>query len=497
MSTPNIQNRNQNNILDFIQEQAKIGTWEYDPIAATLAWSDETKKIHEVPIDYQPNVETGISFYKEGHNRDYISNLFAECIEKHKNFDAEVQITTKTGKDRWVRAIGKAIIENNKCVLVQGLFQDIDENVRASKELAYKELQLRRTFNTALIGMAILDLKGNWINVNKSLCEILGYTNDELTQLTFMDITHPDDLHKGNKGMLSMINGHTDYFETEKRYISKQGEVIWTQLSSSIVRDDDKTPLHIVAQINDVTDIKETSKRVNELLETTEDQNKRLLNFAHIVSHNLRSHYGNLDMLLDIMKMDLPETTDNDIFPLIKQAVTHLGETVSNLNEVAAINIQKDLDTVPLNLLKSFEGALSSISALVIESKTTTRINIDPDHYIVGLPAYLDSIILNFLTNAIKYKKQNEPAKIEVDTEVVNDFIILKIKDYGQGIDLKKHGEKMFGMYKTFHKHKDSRGLGLFITKNQIEAIGGKIEVKSTVNEGTTFYIYFKKHEKN
>ncbi|WP_458628931.1 sensor histidine kinase [Winogradskyella sp. PC D3.3] len=495
MYIPTKQKKSSIDLLDFIQERASIGTWEYNPLSTILTWSIQTAKIHEVPLNYKPNVETGLSFYKEGYSRDTITTLFTNCIEKHQDFDVEVQITTKTGKDKWVRAIGICIVENDQCVLVQGLFQDIDKRTKDSKELAYKELQLRRTFDTALVGMATIDLEGNWLNVNKSLCNIFGYSREEIHKLNFIDLTHPEDIRKDYKAMLSLISGEFDHYESEHRYVHKKGETIWAELSISIVNDDQGLPIHFVAQINDITEIKKTSKKVNQLLETTEDQNKRLLNFAHIVSHNLRSHYGNLDMLLDIVRMDLPETTDNEIFPLIQQAVNHLGETVSNLNEVAAINIQKDLNTEPLNLLKSFNGAFSSISALIRESKTTVDINIDPQQYIVGVSAYLDSIILNFLTNAIKYKKPNTPAKIEINTRIDNNFVVLEIKDYGQGIDLKKYGDKLFGMYKTFHKHEDSRGLGLFITKNQIEAIGGKITVDSQVNEGTTFYIYLKKHD--
>ncbi|WP_179333391.1 PAS domain-containing sensor histidine kinase [Winogradskyella costae] len=495
LSIPNTQKKSSIDLLDFIQERASIGTWEYNPTSTILNWSTQTKKIHEVPLDYKPNVEMGLAFYKEGYSRDTISTLFTNCIENHDTFDVEIQIITHTGKEKWVRTIGTPIVENHKCILVQGLFQDIDKKAKNSKELAYKELLLRKTFETALVGMAIVDLEGNWIDINKSLCNTFGYSREEIENLSFMDLTHPDDLRKDYKAMMKLISGKIDHYEVEQRYICKKGKTIWAKLSTSLVRDDHGKPVHFVAQINDVSQIVETSKKVNQLLETTEDQNKRLLNFAHIVSHNLRSHYGNLDMLLDIIKMDLPETTDNEIFPLVEQAVSHLGETVANLNEVAAINIQKDLNTEPLNLSKCLNGAISSISAMILESKTTLSVNINPEQYIIGVPAYLDSIILNFLTNAIKYKKPNVPANIEISTTIKNDFVVLQVKDYGQGIDLKKYGEKLFGMYKTFHKHDDSRGLGLFITKNQVEAIGGKIEVESEVQVGTTFYIYLKTHE--
>ncbi|WP_299778261.1 PAS domain S-box protein [uncultured Formosa sp.] len=488
-------NKNESSLFNFIQEHAAIGTWEYDIKLATLQWSSETKKIHDVSPDYKPDVDSGLSFYKAGQDRDTITQLFTDCINKHANFDTELQIVTATGHDKWVRSIGMPIIENNKCIKVQGLFQDIDEKTKITKTLALKEQHLRKTFESALVGMAIIDLKGNWIDINQSLCNTFGYTKEEFKKYSLKELTHPEDIKIGYKSMIDMINGNLEDFEAEKRYIGKNGQTISAIIYTSIIRDDDGKPLHIVAQINDRTQIKKSNSEVVQLLETTEYQNKRLLNFAQIVSHNLRSHYSNLDMLLDILKIDRPESTKNEIFPLIKEAVTHLGETLENLNEVATINLKKDLKTESLNLLDHFNKALSSISALIIESKTTLIVDIDKTLSVKAIPAYLDSILLNFLTNAIRYKKQNEPAKIEIKTETEDNFVILIIKDYGQGIDLKKHSKKLFGMYKTFHKHEESRGLGLFITKNQVEAIGGKIKVESTVNEYTTFYTYLKKHE--
>ncbi|SFZ93751.1 PAS domain S-box-containing protein [Flaviramulus basaltis] len=483
--------------LDFIEKNASIGTWEFDLRSTSLYWSSETKKIHEVPQNFEPDVKTALSFYKQGDSLNKIDKAFTDCIEKFEDYDIEVQIITSTGKEKWVRAIGKPLIENNECVKIIGLFQDIDEKTKNAKALADKEDQLRKTFENALIGMATIDLRGNWISVNKSLCETFGYTKKEFLKLTFMDITHPKDVSMARQAVFDMINGKINHFKTEISYMHKNGRTIWASLSATIIKDKSGVPLHFVAQTNDLTQIKESTNRIVKLLDTTENQNKRLLNFAHIVSHNLRSHYSNLDMLLDITKMDMPETTNNEIFPLMEQAVSHLGETVENLNEVASINIKKDLKKEPINLLESFDKISASIAALIIESKTKLCVDINKDIYVEAIPAYLDSILLNFLTNAIKYKKLNETPKIELHASIKNDYIVLKIQDHGLGIDLEKYGDKLFGMYKTFHKHEDSRGIGLFITKNQVEAIGGEIEVESEVNVGTTFNIYLKNYEKN
>ena len=126
------------------------------------------------------------------------------------------------------------------------------------------------------------------------------------------------------------------------------------------------------------------------------------------------------------------------------------------------------------------------------------KFEIDKKVNILGIPAYLDSILLNFITNGIKYRSLERESFIKLYTQsnLASGETILNIEDNGLGIDLKRHKHKIFGMYNTFHKHEDARGIGLFITKNQIEAIGGKIEVESEVNKGTLFKIYLK-NEKN
>ncbi|GAA4238447.1 PAS domain-containing sensor histidine kinase [Postechiella marina] len=484
--------------LDFIQKAASIGTWEYDTKLLTLHWALETKKIHELPHDYVPNLEEALNFYKAGKNRDTITKLFSECIENLKSFDVELQITTAKGNDKWIRAIAKPFIENGELVKVLGLFQDIDQKTKISKELAAKEALLSKIFDHASIGKGTLDLEGKWLKVNNSLCEMLNYTEEELLKLqSFKAISHPEDKHIGLDLHYKMLDGDINNFQVEKRYISKNGKVIFALLSSALVKDSRGIPQFIIIQINDLTQIKKANQKIQHLLNIKEHQNKRLLNFAHIVSHNLRSHSGNLKMLLDIIKTDMPESMDNDVFPMLDLAVDQLKETVESLNEVATINIKNDVIVEPINLLKSFENVLNCITGQIAESRAKINIDIEPDIHVYAITAYLDSILLNFITNSIKYKKSNINLEIDIQTTIQQGYVIIKIKDNGLGIDLKKHKEKLFGMYKTFHNHKDARGIGLFITKNQVEAIGGKIEVDSTVNIGTTFYIHLKHYENN
>ena len=104
-------------------------------------------------------------------------------------------------------------------------------------------------------------------------------------------------------------------------------------------------------------------------------------------------------------------------------------------------------------------------------------------------PAYLESIILNLLSNAIKYRDPEKKPMVTINLFQENENVFLTVSDNGLGIDMEKHGDKLFGMYKTFHGNKNSKGIGLFITKNQIESMGGTIKVESEPGKGTTFEI--------
>jgi len=480
--------------IKSIENSLTVGSWAFNIETNTLDWSLVTKKIHEVKSNFTPNVSEGFNFYKEGIHRERIISLFNKAITKGEKFDDDFIIITSKGNEKWVRSIGYPIFKNKVCVGVRGVFQDITEKTLITKEIAIKEKQFRSIFQNSVAGMAIIGLKGEWLKVNKGICDILGYTEKEFLELSYIDLTHPNDVTIGKKEISLMLSGRLSNFQIEKRYIHKNGTIINCLLSFTIVIDLNKKPLHFIANITNISKIKRGEEKIKNLLDITSKQNDRLLNFAHIVSHNLRSHGGNLEMLLQLKKEEYPELIKNEYFPLIETAVENLNKTIHNLNEVSIHNSVNKNDLKTLNLLLYAKNAIGNINALILANNAKIELSIDKNINVKGVPAYLDSILINFLTNAIKYKKPTVAPIILINAIQEKEFVIIEITDDGLGIDLEKFKHKLFGMYNVFHKHKQSRGLGLFITKNQIDALGGKIEVESKVNKGTTFKIYLK-HE--
>lgn len=227
---------------------------------------------------------------------------------------------------------------------------------------------------------------------------------------------------------------------------------------------------------------KEIEKQLNH-------QNSKLKNFTYIVSHNIRSHSMNIIALTNVLEECKDESERQYFIKLLKASAGKLEETISNLNEIISIQDNNTEKYLSKNLRDEVERTFDVLSNNIFQNNIKTTILIHDDLHVKVIASYLDSIILNMLSNAVKYRSVERP-EIIVSAEKINDQVKISFIDNGLGIDLGKYGESLFGMYKTFHKHADSKGLGLFITKAQIEAMGGHVEVESEPGKGTTFHVF-------
>lgn len=481
-------------LLEKSNEAARIGTWEVDLEKLETHWSKVTREIHEVDNSIDYPIQDAINFFPEGESRNTITRLFNEAVEKGKPYDAELQIVTGLGNIKWVRAIGIPEMAGDECKRVYGLFQDITEKNRMHQQLVLQERQFRNTFEHAPNGIAMVGIDGKWLMVNKSLCDMLGYSERELMELTFADITHEEDISPDWDLVNEILAGKRESYQMEKRYIHKDGYIVWALLAVSLVRDDNGEPLHFISQINDISYQKKSQEEIQHLLDTTREQNARLFNFAHIVSHNLRSHVGNFSMLLELILLEAPDCAENEFFPLLQHSAESLHETIGYLNEVVAVNSPEESEMHPLDLSRFVDKALKDLNAQLMEIDAVIDNQVEENIMVYGIPAYLDSILLNFLSNTIKYRSKERKLKVRITARPVqeNKFLELTIQDNGLGINLSLHGSKLFGMFKTFHGNEDAKGVGLFISKSQIEAMGGKVEVESEENKGASFKVYLK-----
>ncbi|MEZ4828882.1 MAG: PAS domain-containing protein [Bacteroidia bacterium] len=322
--------------------------------------------------------------------------------------------------------------------------------------------------------------------------EILGYPEAtiEPTYENFLQILHPEDY----KRVIDAIDNH---LKNKAKYVldirikTQTGEYKWIQTSGQAEWDILGNPLKMYGTILDINENKNKEKDLQHSLELINEQNQRLVDFSHIISHNLRSHTSNFGMLISLYETIPDSISKQEIFEKIKQTFVNLNETIETLNKVVQLKSgyheQKEnlsFETVLDHVLKNLEPQINASQAVI-------HIDFTAAPSISHVPAYLESIFYNLVSNAIKYRQPRKTPVIHLSTQKEKGKTLLSVSDNGLGMDMKAHGDKIFGMYKTFHGNSDAKGLGLFMTKNQIEALGGRITVESEPGKGSTFKIYF------
>lgn len=471
---------------------ANFGIFNFDIVNNVLDWDESMYRIYGIDKD---DFTGEYEAWRSGLHPDDIERCETEvamAISGEKNFDSEFRIVWPNGEIRHIRGIIITQRDNDdNAIAMTGTNWDVTELKIAQLELRKSEELFQTAFESSTIGMAMVGLDGKWMKVNQCLCHSLGYSETDLMQMKFQDITHPEDLDKDLELLKELIEGKREGYQIEKRYHHKKGNLVYVILAVTAVRKINGKLSHFISQIMDISPRINIEKRLNRLLDVTTEQNDSLLNFAHIVSHNLRSHSSNLSMLSDFLRTEENEIERKKLLNMLCDASESLNETVLHLNEVVQVKVDALDKMKRVNLYNTIRDVKKNLALLLQDKGAVCHIDIDEDLKIRGIPAYLDSIFLNLFTNSIKYSSPERTPVINIVSEHIENKTVLSFSDNGLGIDLERHGDKLFGMYKTFHRSKDAKGIGLFMTKNQIEAMNGRIEVESTLDVGTTFKLYF------
>ena len=326
---------------------------------------------------------------------------------------------------------------------------------------------------------------------NASYLDWCGRTRQEMVdKMTIRDLFDPIS-ERNETCIYGALNGIPQTFECE--IILPCGIVKYAIASySPDIQDGEVNGFY--AHVTDVTQMKLLEKELIEANTLVNQHNSRLLNFANVVSHNLNSYAFNLSSVIEFMADAHTEEDKEELLRYLKCISKGFSSTVKNLSEIVHsqnlcslkyewINLHQYVDNTANILVNQFNGSHCAI-----------KNQIQADMEIYTNPAYMDSIILNLLTNAVKYHHPDRSPEIAISASASDAELTLKIEDNGLGIDLKRYRTELFGMYKTFHGNADAQGIGLFITKFQVESMGGHIGVESQVDKGTTFTIHLPMH---
>lgn len=471
---------------------ARIGTWELNLETNEPTWSEMTKKIHEVDQDYVPTLEEGINFYKQGYNRNKLAMLVHKAILENKPFSEKLQIITAKGSEKWVLASGKAFYNSGKAVKLIGTFQDITTQINAETKNKKSKDLLNTLVNNLPINVYVKDTATRKLLVNQAECDYLGYEKPEdLIGKTDFDVYDPRTAEISRNEDLQVLSTREPILERETISVRKDGTVT-TFLTSKIPLANERDEVWGLLGISiDISNLKKKEDQLKDLINITAIQNKKLLSFTHIISHNFRSHTANFTMLLNFLTQEKDEKEKDKITEMLLEASEGLTEALANLNQVLSVKDKVSLKRTKINLGNQVSRVKRILGNFLKTNAATVKDLVPKNFEVQGVQEYIENILINFITNSVKYQHPDRSPVIIIEVEKNNGVSLVHVRDNGIGIDLSRHKKKLFGMYKTFHNNLDARGIGLYICKNQAEAMDCDIYVESELNVGSTFTLCF------
>jgi len=467
-------------------------------------------------------------------DRPLVKKLNYQSLETLSLFEFEMRRRTLWGDIQWsfVRSVPHRLEDGR--TIWYGVEIDITNLKHTEAALKDSEELFRRAFDDAPIGISLIAPDGKFLKANHYYCNLLGYTEEELLRMHFQDFTHPDDLEADLAGLAKMRQGEIQTFQMEKRYISKQGEIIPVFLNASLIRDDPGNPLYSVGHIQDIRDRLEVDRIKDE--------------FVSIVSHELRTPITSIEGSLMLIGSGVYDTRPEKAKAMLDIAIKNSNRLVRLVDDILSFERLESgkvqLTMEPCQVEDLMQQAIDSVRTLADQAAVTVAM-ISCPATIHAAPDFIVQALTNLLSNAIKFSEprqtvwveaieweggrvdewegehglkagsqvsgtqnqlspstQNPKPKIQnSNLETPNpstrqpiypstSSILFSVTDQGRGIPAEKL-ESIFDQFQQVDvsdsRKKGGTGLGLAICKRIIEQHGGEIWVESELGQGSVF----------
>jgi two-component system, chemotaxis family, sensor kinase Cph1 len=388
------------------------------------------------------------------------------------------------------------------------IFSDITDRKRAEETIKESEKKFRNLFEHSPVGKSMTGIDGS-LHVNTAFAETVGYSEQELRERNWKEITHPDDIQYTADIIQSMLDGKTESARFEKRYIHKNGSTIWTDVSTYLQRDTNGDPQFFITTLSNISARKIAELEREHLLTELESKNTELEQIVYITSHDLRSPLVNVQGFskeLESSLKELPELLPTDsIGAEAKKKISLIldKEVPDDLKFIMASVYKMDTLLNGLLRLSRLGRVQMSISKLSMDEivsmvsksfeyriqKSGIVLKIDKLHKCYGDENMVNQVFSNLIDNAIKYSDAERPLVINISSYQEKDMSVYCVEDNGIGID-PLHQNKIFEIFHRLNPTENvGEGLGLTISRRILERLRGKIWVESVPGVGSKFYI--------
>ena len=476
---------------------AHIGSWEYDISTGLTKWSEETAKIFGLdPVELTKPHKSYLFCLSFIHPDDlvYVRGVLGDSFRMLGNTAFFHRIKRATGETRHVYTQSQFEFDNDgKPVCLNGVTHDVTEMKETEISLAQSEANMRQIIDLIPQSVFVKDKDGKFVFVNKRFADLYGVKPTQLIHKTMLDtipvkeeaeafIKMDKDVIESGQSKTIPEHSFTDY-KGEKHFFTT------IKVPFVVPSTNEKAVLGVLKEITEQKKLEgEKAKIIADIVQ----RNKDLEQFSYIVSHNLRAPVANILGLVDILNRE-GQSKEDELFikESLSTATHNLDTVIRDINRILDLKqvLGEDREVIVFStLLKEVKISIFGIGK---NNCATISGNFLEAGEIKSVKSYLYSIFYNLIANSLKYKRSGVPSVITITSKKEGNKLWLTFKDNGLGIDLYKNGEYLFGLYKRFHTHTEGKGMGLFMVKTQVEAMGGKITAKSAINEGCEFKIEF------
>ncbi|MBL7923070.1 MAG: PAS domain-containing protein [Bacteroidia bacterium] len=344
-------------------------------------------------------------------------------------------------------------------------------------------------FDDLMEGAQVISPEWKYVYVNQSLTSHGKYRREQLLGHTMMErypgiektdmFTHLRDCMQ-NKVPHRLLN----------EFVFPDGSSAWFDLRMQAVPEGVLVlSFDITAQVRMEKQLEKNLEEQQQMMEQISRQKMQLEDFCQIIAHNLRAPLSNLSLLNEMVTTAASMEEKLQYLDKQKPVIDFLHEVLEELMEALQVKQDATVRSQSIDVQKEIGRVTELLSAEIIRSGAEVTTDVTELPTFRYPQKYFDSIVFNLLSNALKYRSPDRPPRIHLRTYRQAGALYLQVRDNGLGLDLKKHGDKLFRLRKTFHKHPDAKGFGLFITKTQVEAMGGNIRVESEPGQGSTFVV--------
>lgn len=426
------------------------------------------------------------------HPKEFIRELWV-TIANGKIWKGELKNRAKDGTVYWVdTTIVPFLNQDGKPYQYIAIRSDITQR-KNSEESLLKSLKEVSDYKFALDEssiVAITDQKGIINFVNDNFCKISKYSREELIGEDHRIINSGFHSKEFIRDLwVTIASGKI--WKGELKNKAKDGSYYWVDTTIVPFLNEFGKPFQYVAIRADITQRKKAEEDLIKYSSALEFKNTQLVDFCNIVSHNLRAPLLNISMLIDYIDESSDEDERQIVHAKIKPVVNHLMDVFNELVESIQVQQDSEIEVDKIHFKDCLDKVLVGFETQIKEYDADIELDASDAPIIYFPHKYLESIVANLVSNALKYKSPERKPIIKIETQKRCDSVLLSVCDNGLGIDLDMHRNNLFKIRKTFHRHPDSKGFGLFMIKTQIEAMGGKIWAESKPDEGSTFFVEF------